>query len=200
MYTLMNRISQCNPELKGSGLKPVVQKSVGVLEIDDVIALTSQISAMQNMINNHFSNIALGQQTSQVNAVHKTPTWCEICGGSDHIADTCGASPDSVKFVGNEQRGGGQQNHGNTYNPSWCNHPNFSWGGNQSQVQGQNPYRLQGNTQGYQGQMKREQPNRQSGNMSVEEMLKKIMADQAQLVSHVRNNQLDTQNLEKKFG
>uniref|UniRef100_M1DJM2 Integrase core domain containing protein n=1 Tax=Solanum tuberosum TaxID=4113 RepID=M1DJM2_SOLTU len=36
--------------------------------------------------------------------------------------------------------------------------------------------------------------------MSIEEMLKKIMADQAQLVADVRNNQLATQNLEKQFG
>ncbi|XP_016540867.1 uncharacterized protein LOC107841476 [Capsicum annuum] len=27
----------------------------------------------------------------------------------------------------------GQQNFGNTYNPNWRNHPNFSWGGNQAQ-------------------------------------------------------------------
>lgn len=36
--------------------------------------------------------------------------------------------------------------------------------------------------------------------MSVEEILKKIMADQAQLAVDVRNNQLGTKNLEKKFG
>ncbi|XP_015164961.1 uncharacterized protein [Solanum tuberosum] len=36
--------------------------------------------------------------------------------------------------------------------------------------------------------------------MSLEEMLKKIMADQAQLAADVRNNQLATQNLEKQFG
>lgn len=35
--------------------------------------------------------------------------------------------------------------------------------------------------------------------MSVEDMLKKIMAYQAQLNAEVHNNQLSTQNLEKKF-
>uniref|UniRef100_M1D8H2 Putative plant transposon protein domain-containing protein n=1 Tax=Solanum tuberosum TaxID=4113 RepID=M1D8H2_SOLTU len=44
------------------------------------------------------------------------------------------------------------------------------------------------------------QSNKQSGSMSMEEMLKMIMADQAQLAADVRNNQLATQNLEKKFG
>uniref|UniRef100_M1DJL4 Integrase core domain containing protein n=1 Tax=Solanum tuberosum TaxID=4113 RepID=M1DJL4_SOLTU len=36
--------------------------------------------------------------------------------------------------------------------------------------------------------------------MSIEEMLKKIMADQAQLAADARNNQLPIQNLEKQFG
>lgn len=36
--------------------------------------------------------------------------------------------------------------------------------------------------------------------MSVDEMLKKIIVDQAQLAADVSNNQLDTQNLEEKPG
>ncbi|XP_015068676.1 uncharacterized protein LOC107013229 [Solanum pennellii] len=48
--------------------------------------------------------------------------------------------------------------------------------------------------------MQREKPKPQSGNMSVEEMLKKIMEVQAQLTDDVRNNQLANQNLEKQFG
>lgn len=36
--------------------------------------------------------------------------------------------------------------------------------------------------------------------MSVEERLKKIMEEQVQSAADVRNNQLDTQNLEKPFG
>lgn len=36
--------------------------------------------------------------------------------------------------------------------------------------------------------------------MSVEDMLKQIMVDQAKLAADVQNNQLAMQNLEKKFG
>ncbi|KAK4707417.1 hypothetical protein R3W88_033018 [Solanum pinnatisectum] len=126
---------------------------------------------MQNMMNTHFSNLALGQQPVQVNVVQQLPTWCEIYKGGDHSAEVCGAIPNSVNFVGNAQRGGGQQNYGNSYNPSWCNHPNFSWGGNQNQAQGQNQYRPQGNAQGYQPQVQWEQRNKQYSNMSMEEML-----------------------------
>ncbi|XP_049364278.1 uncharacterized protein LOC125829043 [Solanum verrucosum] len=98
----------------------------------------------ENMMNTHFSNLSLGQQPAQVNAVQQPPIWCEICGGEDHNAEVCGANPDSVNFVGNAQRGRDHQNYGNFYNPSWRNHPNFSWGGNQNQAQGQNQYRPRG--------------------------------------------------------
>lgn len=48
--------------------------------------------------------------------------------------------------------------------------------------------------------MLKEKPKPQSGNMSVEEMLMKIMEDQAQLAAAVGNNKLATKKLAKKFG
>lgn len=45
------------------------------------------------------------------------------------MAEYCEANPKSVNFVGNAPRGGGHQNYGNTFNPSWRNRPNFSWVG-----------------------------------------------------------------------
>ena len=61
---MLNRISQDNPEWNGRGLKPVVQETTGVIEIDVVTTLTAQISTMQNMMNTHFNNMALGKETS----------------------------------------------------------------------------------------------------------------------------------------
>uniref|UniRef100_M1DLP3 Uncharacterized protein n=1 Tax=Solanum tuberosum TaxID=4113 RepID=M1DLP3_SOLTU len=80
------RISQGNPEWNGGGMKPVIQKTTGMLEVDVVTALTAQIAAMQNMMNTHFTNLALGQQPAQVNVVQQPPSSCEICGGGDHSA------------------------------------------------------------------------------------------------------------------
>lgn len=77
-------------------------------------------------MNTNFTNMSSGQDTSQVNAFQQPSSWCEIYDESDHILEICGANPNSVNFVGNAHRGGGQQNHGNSYNPSWRNHPNFS--------------------------------------------------------------------------
>uniref|UniRef100_M1DJM3 Retrotransposon gag protein n=1 Tax=Solanum tuberosum TaxID=4113 RepID=M1DJM3_SOLTU len=61
LFTLLNRISQGNPEWNGGGMKPVIQKTTGMLEVDDVTGLTAQIAAMKNMMNTHFNNLALGQ-------------------------------------------------------------------------------------------------------------------------------------------
>ena len=72
-----------------------------MLEVDVVTALTAPIFAMQNMMNTYFSNMALGMQSTQVNAVQQPPSWCEIFGESDHGAEGNGANPDSINFVGN---------------------------------------------------------------------------------------------------
>ncbi|KAK4737094.1 hypothetical protein R3W88_000791 [Solanum pinnatisectum] len=101
LFTLLNTISQDNPEWNGGGAKPIVQKTAGVLEMDAVTALTAQISAMQNIMTTHFSNMSLGHQQAQLNMVQQPQTWCEVCGGGDHTAKVCGANPESVHFVGN---------------------------------------------------------------------------------------------------
>uniref|UniRef100_M1DXS4 Uncharacterized protein n=1 Tax=Solanum tuberosum TaxID=4113 RepID=M1DXS4_SOLTU len=100
LFTLLNRISQGNPEWNGGGAKPVVQKTAGMLEVDVVKALTARIVDVQNMMNTHLSNLSLGQKQAKVNVVQQPPTWCEICGGGDHNAEVCGANPDSIHFVG----------------------------------------------------------------------------------------------------
>ncbi|XP_049365277.1 uncharacterized protein LOC125830110 [Solanum verrucosum] len=166
LFTLLNKISQGNPKWNGGGAKPVIQKTVGMVEVDAVTALTAQIVAMQNMMNTHFNNLSLGQQPTQemhnVEKVIRTiGTPIILVGGIIRI------------FSGEESR---------------------------TQALGQNQYRPQGDSHGYQQQAQQEQPNNQQSNMSMEEMLKKIMADQAHVAADVRHNQLPNQNLEKQFG
>jgi len=69
LFTSLNIISQGNPEWNGGGAKPVEKKTTGLLEVDTVTTLTTQIAAMQNMMTTHFSNMSLGQQQAQVNIV-----------------------------------------------------------------------------------------------------------------------------------
>ena len=91
---------------RNSLMKSVVQKTTCMLELDVVTTITSYIIDMHNMMNTHFSNMALGQQPNQVNWAQQPP---------------CGANPDTVNFVGNTKRVECQQNYGNWYNPSWIN-------------------------------------------------------------------------------
>ena len=58
---------------------------------------------------------------------------------------------------------------------------------------------MQGNAYGYQPYAQREYPKQHFRNMNVEDMLKKILADQAQSHAYVRNSQLSTNILEKQF-
>ncbi|XP_055826266.1 uncharacterized protein LOC129894598 [Solanum dulcamara] len=140
--------------------------------------------------------------------VQQQNMWCEICGSSEHVAEYYRANPESVNFVGNAPRNGGNQNYRNTYNPNWRNHPNFSWGENQqNQQQGQTQYRPQrggqqynNHGQGYNPPSQSNQGPGKSGSMSVKDMLKQIMTDQAKLAANVRQNQLATQQLEKQLG
>ncbi|XP_070054930.1 uncharacterized protein [Nicotiana tomentosiformis] len=73
--------------------------------------------------------------------------------------------------------------YGNTYNPNWRNHPNFSWGRNQ---QNQNQYRPQGN-------FNQPQKSPLQTEESTNDLLKKLLLDNQQL-------RTDFRNLERQMG
>uniref|UniRef100_A0A1U7UU74 Uncharacterized protein LOC104210531 n=1 Tax=Nicotiana sylvestris TaxID=4096 RepID=A0A1U7UU74_NICSY len=83
------------------------------------------------------------QQPQTMQHVQQMTICCELCGDS-HMSDMCPTNPESIYYVGQQNRGPPNQHaqYGNSYNPNWRNHPNFSWGGNQ---QNQNQHRPQGN-------------------------------------------------------
>ncbi|XP_070046579.1 uncharacterized protein [Nicotiana tomentosiformis] len=102
-----------------------VQKSAGVLELDAVSALSMQISTLTNQVNK--MTLVINKQQAQ--PVQHVQLFCKVC-GEGHTSDLSPVNPEFVYFVGNANRGQTNQ-YGNTYNPNWRNHPNFSWGGNQ---------------------------------------------------------------------
>ncbi|XP_070009821.1 uncharacterized protein [Nicotiana sylvestris] len=109
---------------------------------------------------------------------------CEMC-GDNHTSDMCPMNPESIYYVGEQSRGptNQQAQYGISYNANWRNHPNFSWGGNQSN---HNQYRLQGNFN---------QPQRppQQVEESTNDLLKKLLHDNQQL-------RTDFRNLERQMG
>ncbi|XP_070029232.1 uncharacterized protein [Nicotiana sylvestris] len=109
---------------------------------------------------------------------------CELYGDS-HMSDMCPTNPESIYYLGKHNRGPPNQHaqYGNSYNPNWRNHPNFSWGGNQ---QNQNQHRPQGSFN---------QPQRPPQQMeeSTNDLLKKLLIDNQQL-------RTDFRNLERQMG
>ncbi|XP_070026602.1 uncharacterized protein [Nicotiana sylvestris] len=103
---------------------------------------------------------------------------CELCGDS-HMSDMCPTNPESIYYVGQQNKGPPNQHaqYGNSYNPNWRNHPNFSWGGNKKN---QYQHRPQGNFN---------QPQRPPQQMeeSTNDLLKKFLIDNQQLRTDFRN-------------
>ncbi|XP_070009735.1 uncharacterized protein [Nicotiana sylvestris] len=114
------------------------QKTAGLIELDDLSAMRAEIAKLANQMNRMTM-----QQTQQMQHVQQMSLCCELC-GDNHMSDMCPTNLESIYYVGQQSRGPMNQNaqYGNTYNPNWKNHPNFSWGGNQPI---QNHYRPQGN-------------------------------------------------------
>ncbi|XP_070050238.1 uncharacterized protein [Nicotiana tomentosiformis] len=117
------------------------------------------------------------------------------------MSDLCPVNPEFVCFVGNANKGQKNQ-YGNTYNPNWRNHPNFSWGGNQG---AQNQYKSQAPQQQYRPPHTEQQVISTS---HIEEMIKKLMADQqAHTAKMIKKVMVDQQaqatimrNLERQVG
>ncbi|XP_070008742.1 uncharacterized protein [Nicotiana sylvestris] len=190
IYALLNKFSKSNPDWQGEMGRHIVQKSAGVLELDVIAALSAQISTLTNQVNQ--MNLSINKE--QVQLIQQVQAFCEIC-GERHTSDICPANPESVCFVGNSNRGQINQ-YANTYNPNWRNHPNFSWGGNQVT---QNQYRPQAPQQQY-----RPPQVEQSPISHLEDMLKKVMAEQQAFSQKVMAEQqaraTTMRNLERQMG
>ncbi|XP_070019640.1 uncharacterized protein [Nicotiana sylvestris] len=164
---------------EGDSRKAVKQKSVGLLELDEVSAMRADIAKLANQM----TRMTM-QQPQTMQHVQQMNICCELC-GDNHMSDMCPTNPESIYYVGQQNRGppNQQAQYGNSYNPNWRNHPNFSWGGNQ---QNQNQHRPQGNFN---------QPQRPPQQMeeSTNDLLKKLLIDNQQL-------RTDFRNLERQMG
>ncbi|XP_070022219.1 uncharacterized protein [Nicotiana sylvestris] len=137
---LLNNITANDHNWQGEGepRRAIKQKAAGVLELDDFSSMRADIAKLANQMNRMTMN-----QTQQLQHVQQMLICCEMC-GDNHTSDMCPTNPESIYYVGQQSRGpmNQQAQYGNTYNANWRNHPNFSWGENQSN---QNQYRPQGN-------------------------------------------------------
>ncbi|XP_004245361.1 uncharacterized protein [Solanum lycopersicum] len=134
-FDLLDKLSKGNEGYEGDTSRTTTQRDAGILYIDQTTNLNAKIDAKQHTMTAQFKQLALNQ--AALNVVQQTVNWCGVCGSAAHETEQCEANPNSVNYVGNMQRGQSQQNYGNSYNPSWRNHSNFSWGGNQNQKHAQ---------------------------------------------------------------
>ncbi|XP_019257827.1 PREDICTED: uncharacterized protein LOC109236052 [Nicotiana attenuata] len=175
IYALLNTFSKSNPDWQGEMGRHIAQKSAGVLELDVVSALSSQVATLANQVNK--MTLVINKQQAQ--PVQQVQIFFEVC-GEGYMRNLCPANPESVYFVGNANQAKANQ-YGDAYNPNWRNHPNFSWGGNQA---AQNQYRPQAPQQQYILPQVVQPTNSTS---HIEEMLKKLMADQQVQAAAMRN-------------
>ncbi|XP_024984087.1 uncharacterized protein LOC112520013 [Cynara cardunculus var. scolymus] len=120
-YDILEKISNNN----GHWANPcalVPRKTAGVHDIDTFTTLTTQMTAMTNLI----KNLTNGQATQSIATAH-APTvesvQCVYYGGG-HPFDHCPSNSESINYVGNQNRLGPFSQ---IYNPGWRQHPNISW-------------------------------------------------------------------------
>lgn len=129
-FELLDKLSEGNQGYGGDTSRTTTQKVAGILDVYQATTLNAKLDAMQHTMIVKFKQLALNQTT--LNVVQQTLNWCGVCGSATHETEQCEADPDYVNYVGNAQRGQNQQDYGKSYNPSWRNHPNFTWGENQN--------------------------------------------------------------------
>ncbi|XP_049397317.1 uncharacterized protein LOC125861470 [Solanum stenotomum] len=204
-FALPDKLSEGNQGYEGEMSRTLTQKAAGILDVDQATTINAKLDSMQYNMTLHFKQMDLNQ--APVNMVQQAANWCEVCGSGTHETEQCEANP-NLNYVGNAQRGGVQQNYGNTYNPSWKNHPNFSRGGNQNQnqVQGVNQYRSQGAGQQYYNPNQGSNPSALKGGMTNEELLQKLMTEIGTKLNarvdkqdeNIRNIKMSQMSLEKQ--
>ncbi|XP_019256482.1 PREDICTED: uncharacterized protein LOC109234897 [Nicotiana attenuata] len=173
---LLNSFTANDNNWQGDG-KPrraLKQNTAGVIELDDLPALRADIARLANQMNKMTIH-----QAQQMQHVQQMSTCCELY-GEGRTSDICPVNPKSIYYVGQQSRGPMNQHarYGNTYNPNWRYHPNFSWGGNQN-IRPQANYNHPSQS-----------PQRAEKNLT--DMMKKLLIDNQKVMA--KNQQVRAEN------
>ncbi|KAK9036815.1 hypothetical protein V6N11_021742 [Hibiscus sabdariffa] len=99
----------------------------GHVQLDSTDTILAQIASLTNIVKNM-------QKQPHIQEVKAVDAFCDQC-GSNHDASEWGQQVESSCYVGNFNR----NNMSNTYNPTWRNHPNFSWKNQNNTLNPQQP-------------------------------------------------------------
>lgn len=145
-----------------------------MIDTDATSNLSAQIANMTSLL----QTIALNNQGGTVasmdamNTVNTTASVSCVQCGEGHLYDMCPYNPQSVCYVQNNP-------YSKTYNPGWRNHPNFGWGGNQAQTQGNGQQPQRNNNpvynQGVQGHQAQRNQSANSSSSSLEALMRQTI-------------------------
>ncbi|XP_075489529.1 uncharacterized protein LOC142528372 [Primulina tabacum] len=161
-------------------------RSAGVHQVTDLSAITAQLE----VLNRKLDGLNMGGTAMRLQEIS-----CEKCGG-EHFVKDC--QDDNPFYVQNEapvnqvgvQNRSRNDPYSNTYNPGWRQHPNFSWGGQNSQnrPQGEQPYGKQ--------PMYRSDPLREEKS-NLEQMMSKFISSTE---TRLQNQDASIKGLENQIG
>nr|XP_017227786.1 PREDICTED: uncharacterized protein LOC108203384 [Daucus carota subsp. sativus] len=140
-----------------------------------------------SMGNNQSKEQSLSSQINQTKNVS-----CVFCGEA-HTYDSCPSNPESVFYMGNQNKGGP---YSNTYNQSWRQHPNFSWSN-----QGANSGTSNGNVKSnFPPGFSQQAPQSNSLENMLKEYIIKNEASRSQTKALVQSQAASLRNLENQAG
>ncbi|XP_062104029.1 uncharacterized protein LOC133815176 [Humulus lupulus] len=100
------------------------RKVAGIHDVDAITSLAAQVSSISNMLK--IMNIGMNQSVGKPMGTQfgkMENISCVYC-GEGHTFDNCPSNPAVVCYMENQNR---NDPYSNSYNPSWRQHPKFSW-------------------------------------------------------------------------
>ncbi|XP_075489567.1 uncharacterized protein LOC142528407 [Primulina tabacum] len=162
------------------------RKSAGVHQVTDFSAITAQLDAL----NRKLDSLNVGGTAMRLQEI-----FCDKCGGEHYAKDCQDDNPFYVQEGAPINQVGVQNRprndpYSNTYNPGWRQHPNFSWGGQNSQNRPQG-----GQSYGKQLMYRSDPPREEKSNL--EQMMSKFISSTE---TRLQNQDASIKVLENQIG
>ncbi|KAM6551726.1 hypothetical protein CsatB_001534 [Cannabis sativa] len=192
-FEILERIASNNYQWS-TNRAPTSRKVAGVLEVDALTALTAQMASMTNIL----KNMNMGGSVQPAAAIQRAEISCVYC-GDGHTFENCPSNPASVCYVVNQNFNRNNNPYSNSYNPSWKNHPNFSWGGQGASSSGAQGQGKQSFPPGFSQQPRPQQPHQPQGSQtsSLESLMRDYMAKNDAVI---QSQAASLRNLEVQLG
>jgi len=141
-YELLEKITK-NTHLWSSPRGPALtqkRQATGMYDLDPFNMINAKFDALTNVLAKKMEDLSMLVSSSSSSESSQQVTYAE---GTTSCGVDYGEQAAYVGNYGNKQMG---NPYSQTYNPTWRNHPNFSWGNQQNQVPNQNlqPQQQQG--------------------------------------------------------